>query len=104
MSRFAVAPRYRGLAYAPTHAIGNESKLIQRNMEEFFDAVVRNVVSIQPRLDALRRLDTIADEYSHENWDGDGAAAISPETVREAAKFLTALPLSVRTPDIVAEP
>lgn len=105
MSRMAQAHRFRGLGYFPTYAVGTESQVIQRNMKEFFDAAVNNVVSIQPRLDAVRTLiDEVYRQCAGENWDGEGASPVSAQTIREAAKFLTALPLSLRTPEIVPEP
>ena len=105
MSRMVQASRYTGLGYFPTHAIGNESQVIQQNMRQFFDAVIHNVVSIQPRLDAVRTLvEKVHRQCAEENWDGEGASPVSLQTVREAAKFLAALPLSVRTPEIVPEP
>jgi len=74
-------------------------------MRKFFDEVLMTVVSIQPRRDAIRSLfEDVYRNCSQENWDGEGAAVISIQTVREAERCLNALPLSVRTPEIVPEP
>ena len=61
-------------------------------------------MSIQPRFDAVRELLTTYHECSHENWDGEGALPISTRTLQEAVKFLTALPLTIPTPEVVPEP
>lgn len=104
MSRVVInAPRYRGLPYFPNHAVGTESREIRKTLTEFFGDL-SNVMTIQPRFDAIRELLTTFQECSHENWDGEGALPISTRTLQEAVKFLSALPLTIGTPEVVPEP
>ena len=105
MSRVVTnSPRYQGLAYFATNAVGNESKEIEKYLRQFFDALQSNVISIRPRLEAVSELFNLYRECSHPDWDGEGALPISAGTIQEAAKFLSALPLTLRTPEIVPEP
>jgi hypothetical protein len=53
---------------------------------------------------ALHALSEIYLEYSQENWDGYGAAPISPGAYEEAKKLLRLLPPYIRMPDILVEP
>ncbi len=104
MSRVVInAPRYRGLPYFSNHAVGTESGEIRKTLMEYFDDL-SNVMSIQPRLDAVRELLTTFQECSREDWDSEGALPISTRTLQEAVKFLTALPLTIQTPEVIPEP
>jgi hypothetical protein len=63
-----------------------------------------NVMSIQPRRSSLQELFSVYRECSEENWDGEGAAAVSVRTYQEAIKFLCSLPLTVSAPEVIPEP
>ena len=56
------------------------------------------------RIAPIRELLTTYHECSHENWDGEGALPISTRTLQEAVRFLTALPLTIQTPEVIPEP
>src|SRR5438552_16496412 len=61
-------------------------------------------MSIQPRVNALRELLATYHECSYENWDGEGALPISTRALQKAVRFLTALPLTIQTPEVIPEP
>lgn len=53
---------------------------------------------------ATEELRGVAKECSAIGWDGYKAAAIEQETIRQAARFLNALPLGMIAPSVGAEP
>ena len=53
---------------------------------------------------AIEELHDIADECSSMGWDGYGAETVEQETIRQAERFLNALPLGVSAPSVGAEP
>lgn len=52
----------------------------------------------------FEQLYALADECRASGWDGHGALAVAPETVREAIRFLEALPLGTPAASVGAEP
>src|SRR5437870_397022 len=54
--------------------------------------------------ESLARLEKLASECSHENWDGYGAAAVSTAAVANAARLIRVLPAQLPLPDPGAEP
>ena len=53
---------------------------------------------------ATEELRGVAEECSSIGWDGHEAAAIEQETIRQAERFLNALPLGMIAPSVGAEP
>lgn len=53
---------------------------------------------------ALESLNEVYEECLEPNWDGYGAAAISPEAYFEASKLLRIIPTSFPMPEILPEP
>lgn len=53
---------------------------------------------------ASEELHSVAEECGLPNWDGYGAAPVVQETVGQAYRFLTALPLGTPAPSVGAEP
>lgn len=53
---------------------------------------------------ATEELRGVAEECSSVGWDGYEAAAIEQETIRQAERFLNALPLGMIAPSVGAEP
>lgn len=53
---------------------------------------------------ASQELHSLADECSSMGWDGYVAAPIEQETIRQAERFLDALPLGIEAPSVGAEP
>ena len=49
-------------------------------------------------------LASLAEECRVPNWDGFGALPVAQETLRQAIRFLQALPLGVSAPSLGAEP
>ncbi len=104
MSRVMVTrKRYEGIGRSSNYAVGDESNEIRRQFAQFWGAL-HNVISVQPRILAIRHLTELYRQCSQENWDGEEAMAISEQTYQEGLKFLGALPLSIKVPELVAEP
>lgn len=104
MSRVLVSrKRYDSIASRENHAVGAESRKVGNRLDDFWRAL-QNVVSVQPRIMAVRSLTDIYRNCAVENWDAEGASPITERTYEEALKFLGALPLTVRVPDVVPEP
>lgn len=53
---------------------------------------------------AAEELRGVAEECGSAGWDGYGAAPIAQETIRQAERFLNALPLGMIAPSVGAEP
>jgi len=58
----------------------------------------------QPLHQALTSLPEVYKECSRPDWDGYGAAAITPEVYEEAKRIIGLLPCAIPMPEIVAEP
>ena len=99
----ATAPHYQGLAYTPDSAISAESGSLRNGWKQFLSEL-RIVASWQVRLDGFRQLAAVYAECSQDNWDGYGAAGVAESTYKEAVRFLTLLPSTIKTPEIVPEP
>lgn len=67
-------------------------------------AQLRNSNSLGAGVDAAsEKLRGVAEECSSTGWDGYEAAAIEQETIRQAERFLNALPLGMIAPSVGAE-
>ena len=67
-------------------------------------AQLRNSNSLGAGVEAAAEaLRGVAEECSSTDWDGYGAAAIEQETIRQAERFLNALPLGMIAPSVGAE-
>jgi len=53
---------------------------------------------------ATQELHTVAEECGSPDWDSYGATAVGRETLRQAFRFLAALPLGMPAPSVGAEP
>jgi len=54
--------------------------------------------------DVLQELAAVAHECGSPNWDGQGAKAVSPDTLSTARRLLAALPQDVALPSVGVEP
>jgi hypothetical protein len=99
----ASATVYRGFTYTPNNAVSSEAQQVVDAWRRMLQALA-NVASLRPRLSAIAELDEVYSQCANENWDGEGAAAITQATYIEALKFLSLLPLIIATPEIVPEP
>jgi len=52
----------------------------------------------------LDELDALTKECSSPNWDGYGAVPVQSQTIKDAKRFVEALPLGTPTPSAGAEP
>ncbi len=63
---------------------------------EFFVSAYK----FRPELEAaLSEVCDIAEEYSTNNWDGEGAVAVSTSTVTIATRFMLSLPMNTAFPE-----
>lgn len=67
-------------------------------------AAEQSVALFGERAAAISSLRELANECSHEDWDGSGAVALDPDAVTQAEYFLRALPDGVPMPECSAEP
>lgn len=68
-------------------------------------AHLRKSNSLRPRMEeAIDELQSVAEECSSFGWDGYESAPVEQEAVRQAERFLKALPLGMVAPSIGAEP
>jgi hypothetical protein len=56
------------------------------------------------RAKAVESLYDLAERCKQENWDGDGAEAITDATYQKAYLFLETLPIDLPAPDFIPEP
>lgn len=82
--------------------ISAEAEALEREVTEGSRDSVSLTVG-EPRREALLALLQAYERARINGWDGEGAAAMSPGTVRYAAAFLAALPTQVPVPDIMTD-
>lgn len=103
MSTAALARRHESFNFEKDEVkagVGDDSNKISEMITVAVDGIYQPSVG---RLFASIELSEIEYECSEDNWDGDGAAAISPETINLAEKFIDALPITVTTPYLEAD-
>jgi len=84
--------------------VGREAEAIR--------SAIRNALDDRARSESLSRLHRelcedlwkACQEASHPNWDGHGGLPVDYDTYRQAQAFISTLPPSIPTPDIVPEP
>ena len=96
-------PRIDNVSYMYPHSNmghGQEAAKIEELLEEVFNHV-RQSGPFQLTAEALFE---IYKEHSEENWDSQGAKAISKDAYLEARDFLRLLPTTLPVPEVVPEP
>lgn len=83
--------------------LGDLATKVQHQLDQTL-VYLHEPASQQERVEAFERLDEIRIECGHDNWDGDGAKAISIGAFKEAKRFLEQLPSVFPAPDITADP
>ena len=86
------------------NGFSDAAKLAQKILLETNQKVGASSIILNPFGKVHAALDEVYSEYSHGNWDGYGAKAISSFTYEEAKRFIDALPHWVQLPEIVPEP
>ena len=102
----AVADRrpFQGFGYYTNTGVGTESeKLANFFARQFIEAASRPIL-LRPKIETLETLKTVFTECNKENWDGEGAVAISPEAYLEAYKLISLLPSLRQMPEIIPSP
>lgn len=90
------------LSSAATPQVSDESKFIQREIDLSWDSI--RLTRTIGRADLFEELDSVARECALPNWDGYDAHAVGAATIREAARFLRAIPDGAARPAISADP
>lgn len=92
------------LSFGTTRGASETARFVAEQLEQ---GIRRLLESHSLGLAARRtfeQLDVVADDCSAPGWDGYGALPVTPETVRQAIRFLEALPFGTPAPSIGAEP
>lgn len=59
--------------------------------------------TVEDRLSSVVRVTEQADAASTDDWDGDGGRAVQQSTLRNAIRFLFALPDTIPAPDVLVD-
>lgn len=91
--------------FSPPHdvAVSNEAAKLRSYRADFILKPVQETISLDSR-DAQSKLRNVFLEATHDNWDGYGARAVNPVTLRNAMRFINALPIGYPQPDVSTEP
>lgn len=78
---------------------GVDKAVVRRYLDEWYRSllITGRVASRMHELDAARERAGVG------NWDGEGAAAVTPETAERARRFLELLPASAPEPSVTPE-
>ena len=95
---------YQGLGYYRSTAFGETSQRLTQLLRGEAEAMFQLAISLRAKFDKVRELQEIYNGCSSNNWDGEGANAISESAYVEAARFIRLLPVAFPLPDIVPEP
>lgn len=80
-----------------------DAKLVRQALERV-ESHMLNSVSGQALNRVIYEISALAEELSVENWDGYGAAPISPGSSSAAIQFLSRLPSIASMPEVVPDP
>src|SRR5688572_24159623 len=95
---------FQGLGYYRSAGVGPDSVKLAGFIREEARSTFRLAVSFQAKFAKILELTDIYKKCSVENWDSEGAEAISEAAYKEAARFIRLLPMTFRMPEIVPEP
>jgi hypothetical protein len=98
---------YPGSGYeaaAGSKGFSVEATIIQEQIDALREARSRAVTLDKGYNETLRRMIGIAAECGRDDWDGDGAAALSTASFLSAKRFLEALPASLQHPEVSLDP
>lgn len=85
-------------------AISAEADSAKRAVAELLESKERSQSLFGKKAALIADLNRMATEYADEDWDGYGAAALDPLSVRNAEEFIRALPDNLPMPEASPEP
>jgi hypothetical protein len=85
-------------------AISPEADAVHKAATEVAESAERSLALFGEKAAALSQLAAMATECSEQGWDGDAAAAIDPNAILSAKRFVRALPDGVPLPEFAPEP
>jgi len=98
---------YPGSGYesaAGSRGFSAEASIIRDQMDALRESRSRAVTLDPGDRETVRRMNEIVVECTRDDWDGDGAAALSPASYQSAERFLKALPAGLRKPEVSIDP
>ena len=87
-----------------TPGVGDAHQRLRAQLRATFQGLVESVSLGKTLQDTYKQLYQVRQDCTHSNWDGYGSEPISPESYENAKRFIRALPFSVSSPEVSAEP
>jgi len=103
MSAIAISRNSASAWRAPQPGVSEAAQKIQDVMRLVVASFVSSATGQRRLGDPLSALETLYEECSRVNWDGEGAGAITPDTYEEAQNLLLLLPTTVPVPEFLPE-
>jgi len=100
----AAAIATTGLAFSPRtdRALSNEARVLRAMLDEV-SVFPRSIAVGEPKRSAQDALQEAYQAAQVEDWDGEGAPRVEPNTYYFADQFLRLLPTTIPNPEIVAD-
>lgn len=83
---------------------GEDARALEEFSAQIWRDILRSVALGDQLAQALESLDEVQEECSSENWNGEGAKAVTPAVRARAERFLRSLPSSFPPPEVAADP
>ena len=87
----------------PGTAVSRESQVLTRSLAAAQAQYDRSVALNGPKLALLSNLAALMDEHGQPNWDGEGAAPLSPQAARQVMALIRVLPDHLPLPELTPE-
>ena len=94
---------YQGFGYHRDTGVGVESVLLAKLLMRRFLEMSRPIL-LSPRLETLKRLESVFAESCAEGWDSEEAAATALTAYQQAQKFVKLLPSMLEMPEVTSLP
>lgn len=85
-------------------AVSSEAQDVQKATNAIMDCAEQSQALFGEKAAAFSDIQSLADECSLPNWDGEDAEPISPLAVQTAMDFIRALPDNIPLPEFAPEP
>lgn len=91
-------------SFGTTRGASETARFVAEQLEQGLRRLLGSYsLGLAPRR-TFEQLQALADECHAPGWDGYDALPVTPETVKQAMRFLEALPLGTPAPSVGAEP
>ncbi|HEY4417684.1 MAG TPA: hypothetical protein VGO57_18475 [Verrucomicrobiae bacterium] len=89
-------------AYVGWHnnAVSSEGTFIKRAATNIHENIEKSQALFGSKIDAVNLLKSIANSHLEDNWDGDDAKAVHPDSFIVAELFIKALPADLLMPEL----